>query len=220
MSPTIRSFVAGPFQTNCYIIDDGTQATVIDPGVDAFDVVRDFLDDADLELMHVILTHGHLDHSRDAARLANHYGLPIHIHPADAYMLEGGDGVSEQAKVLCAAHKMVQPNKVENLTAGETIAIAGQDYMLRHAPGHSPGSMLLVGPELCFSGDVVFQGSIGRTDLPGSDPAVMQTTLKEQVLTLPDSLTIVPGHGPATTMAQERNSNPYLQLDENTCAQR
>lgn len=213
MAPTIRSFIAGPFQTNCYIIDDDTQATVIDPGVDTFDTVRDFLDDSGLVLTQVILTHGHVDHSRDAARLANHYGLPVHIHPADAYMLEGGEGVSEQAKTLCEAQKMVRPTEVADLKAGDTISMAGEDYVLRHAPGHSPGSMLLVGPEVCFSGDVLFQGSIGRTDLPGSNPAMMQISLKEQVLTLPDTLKILPGHGPATTMVYERANNPYLHLD-------
>ncbi|QAU52276.1 putative metallo-hydrolase [Corynebacterium pelargi] len=207
----ILGFVAGPYQTNCYVIDDGAKLTVIDPGMRAQPVVEQFMREKGRTLEQVVLTHGHIDHTRDAAALANAWSAPVWIHADDAFMLEAGDGVSEQSKVLFEAASMPQANDLRYLEHAQSIELGGQTFEVRHAPGHSPGSVLFVGQQLCFSGDVVFQGSIGRTDLPQSDPAAMQETLRAEVLQLDPALQILPGHGAATTARAEFAQNPFLQ---------
>ncbi|WP_123960126.1 MBL fold metallo-hydrolase [Corynebacterium pseudopelargi] len=206
----ILGFVAGPYQTNCYLFDDGAKLSVIDPGMQAQPVVEQYLREHNRTLEHVVLTHGHIDHTRDAAALANAWDVPLWIHPDDAFMLEAGDGVLEQSKVLFQAHTMPQAKDLRYLEHGQTIELGGEAFEVRHAPGHSPGSVLFVGKQLCISGDVVFQGSIGRTDLPQSDPEAMEQSLRDEVLRLDPALQILPGHGAATTARAEFATNPFL----------
>lgn len=207
----LYAFAAGPYHTNCYVLINAEtkQAAVIDPGMHARSRVEKILKEENATLSMVICTHGHIDHTRDAGELANAAGVPVWLHEADRFMLEDG-GVSEQATVLFDVPGMERPNELRDLNHGEPLSIVGMDFELRHAPGHSPGSVLFVGEHACFSGDVLFNNSIGRTDLPGSDPQAMMDSLKHQVMTLPDELAILPGHGPDTTMRAERRSNPFL----------
>lgn len=202
----IAGFAAGPFQTNCYVVANGDRAFVIDPGLGAHEAVSQMAQEQGLTVEAVVLTHGHIDHIRDAAA----FGVETFVHPADAFMLLRGEGVSEQAHQLYDASAMPPIDNPTPLEDGQTLTVAGVDLRIVHAPGHSPGCVMLVADEVVFSGDVLFRGSIGRTDLPDSDPAQMQESLRGPVWDLDDELQVLPGHGPATTVAQERATNPYL----------
>ena len=202
----IAGFAAGPFQTDCYVVANGDRAFVIDPGLGAYEAVSQLVQEQGLTVEAVVLTHGHIDHIRDAAA----FGVETFIHPADAFMLLRGEGVSEEARQLYDASAMPPIDNPTPLEDGQTLTVAGVDLRIVHAPGHSPGCVMLVADEVVFSGDVLFRGSIGRTDLPDSDPAQMQESLRGPVWDLDDELQVLPGHGPATTVAQERATNPYL----------
>lgn len=209
----IRGFATGPYQTNCYLVYDAldNKVTVIDPGMHAAAKLVEFFDETWLEPVQIVLTHGHIDHTRDAGTLAARYQVPVYIHPDDEFMLDAGDGVSEKSKILFDAKNMTPIKDLRHLCNGEALEIAGEQFVPRHAPGHSPGSTLLVGSEICFSGDVLFRGSIGRTDLMQSSPEDMQVTLRDVVLPLDDALQVLPGHGGTTTIRAERMTNPFLQ---------
>lgn len=202
----IAGFAAGPFQTNCYVVSNGDRAFVIDPGLGAHEAVSQLVQEQGLTVEAVVLTHGHIDHIRDAAA----FGVETFIHPADAFMLLRGEGVSEQARQLYDASAMPPIDNPTHIEDGQTLTVAGVELRVVHAPGHSPGCVMLVADEVVFSGDVLFRGSIGRTDLPDSDPEQMRESLRGPVWELGDELQVLPGHGPATTVAQERATNPYL----------
>ena len=202
----IAGFTAGPFQTNCYVVSNGDRAFVIDPGLGAHEAVSQLAQEQGLTVEAVVLTHGHIDHIRDAAA----FGVETFIHPADAFMLLRGEGVSEQARQLYDASAMPPIDNPTHVEDGQTLTVAGVELRVVHAPGHSPGCVMLVADGVVFSGDVLFRGSIGRTDLPDSDPEQMRESLRGPVWELDDELQVLSGHGPATTVAQERATNPYL----------
>ena len=202
----IAGFAAGPFQTNCYVVSNGDRAFVIDPGLGAHEAVSQLAQEQGLTVEAVVLTHGHIDHIRDAAA----FGVETFIHPADAFMLLRGEGVSEQARQLYDASAMPPIDNPTHVEDGQTLTVAGVELRVVHAPGHSPGCVMLVADGVVFSGDVLFRGSIGRTDLPDSDPEQMRESLRGPVWELDDELQVLPGHGPATTVAQEHATNPYL----------
>ena len=221
----LTSFPAGPFQANCYVFSlDGRRCVVVDPGVNAFDGVKQIVADRGLAVEAVVLTHGHPDHVGSAADVADHFGVPAFIHADDRELFDPSL-ISGVARDIIERFNVnhVEPADVRELAGGETLELAGITFITAVAPGHRPGCLLwrvaLPEPleqapeltELIFTGDVVFAGSIGRTDLPGGDDAVMRATLRDIVLALPDTAALLPGHGPETTMAHERATNPYLQ---------
>lgn len=207
----ISGFASGPYQTNCYLLHNEGQVVVIDPGMHTHDRVLEFLRETGGMLSKIVLTHGHIDHTRDAGQLARRLNVPVYLHPEDAFLLEGERGVSENARVLFDSANMTPLDDLRQLNGGEHINLAGMDFEISHAPGHSPGSVLLHTPEICFSGDVLFKGAIGRTDFPDSDPAAMTASLRGPVLAMGDQVQVLPGHGAATTMRAERLNNPFLQ---------
>lgn len=207
----ITGFAAGPYKTNCYLVVNEGKVVIVDPGMHTHDKVVEFITENGVAVDKIVLTHGHIDHTRDAGQLAQRFGVPVYLHPDDAFMLDGGRGVSPQAAVLFDAANMTPVRDLRELTDGQTLALAGVDFTVRHAPGHSPGSVILVNEQVCLAGDVLFQGSIGRTDLPDSDPAAMQATLSGPVLAMADEVRVLPGHGGMTTMRAERAANPFLQ---------
>ncbi|MCH6195995.1 MBL fold metallo-hydrolase [Corynebacterium mastitidis] len=200
----ILTLTCGPLDTNCYLAHDGARATVIDPGMGAAERVRRVVAEGSLTVDSIVLTHGHIDHIRDAGELSRDFGVPVRVHAEDVPMLDGGPLLRELFDVA----SMVPIRDVEKL--GEAVPIAGSDHAVIHSPGHSPGSVMLVGERVCWSGDVLFRGGIGRTDLPGSDPEAMLDTLRGPVAGLDEGLRVLPGHGPETTVRHERATNPFL----------
>ena len=210
MTLSVLGFAAGPYKTNTYIVANGARAFVVDPGMHAMQRVLEIGADQGLTFEAIVLTHGHLDHTREAGDLARQLELPVYIHPDDAFMLVDGSGVSAESQVLFDAKNMVQIEDLRDLRGGETIELVGHEFRLEHAPGHSPGCVLIIAEEFVLAGDVLFKGSIGRTDLEHSDPVAMQRSLAGPVWNLDDRLAVLPGHGPTTTMRAERATNPFF----------
>ncbi|PFG16735.1 glyoxylase-like metal-dependent hydrolase (beta-lactamase superfamily II) [Propionicimonas paludicola] len=222
----LASFPSGAWQANCYLIAAAEKAecVVIDPGQDAAAMVARLVAEHGLVPSAVLATHGHFDHVADAAQVADSYGIPVYIHPSDRHLLAdpaaGLDpGGAALVRNLIGA-VMAEPAEVRPYPDG-MLAVAGLEFEVLPAPGHTAGSVLLwvatdehPGVErIAFTGDVVFAGSVGRTDLPGGDQPTMLRSLREVVLTLPDRTALLPGHGPQTSLANERLHNPCLQPD-------
>jgi hydroxyacylglutathione hydrolase len=229
----IASFPAGPWQTNCYVVAGaiGGECVIVDPGMDAADGVADVITRYRLHPVAALLTHGHLDHMFSVTPLCRQYEAVCWVHPDDRHLLiDPLRAMGEETRVLLSrltgsTAQFAEPDDVRELSDGVTISVAGVDFEAIHAPGHTAGSVMFRAPyedeeadsaaaevdSALFSGDVLFAGSIGRTDLPGGSQADMLRSLRTKVLPLPDSVAVLPGHGPQTTMARERAGNPYLQ---------
>lgn len=221
----IEYFPAGSWATNCYVVAPGAgePALIIDPGQNSIDGVHQILEKHRLVPAAVLLTHGHIDHIWSVAPLGHEFGIPALIHERDRYRLADPAGTSLVAArehllaMTKGALELTEPTDVEVIEANKTLNLIGMDFEFMHAPGHTEGSMVIrhdgAESDILFAGDVLFQGSIGRTDLPGGDPRAMERTLNNVILTLPDSTVVLPGHGPHTTIGQERFSNPFLSTD-------
>lgn len=223
----IASFPAGPWQTSCYVLatSSRSECLVLDPGMGALDGVRDVVAEHHLKPVAAVLTHGHLDHMFSVAPLCAGYDATCWVHPDDRHLLADPlAGMSAGTEALLAqlgggSTAFTEPDDVRLLEDGVTVAAAGLALDALHAPGHTAGSTMFrcgypADPDvdsLLFSGDVLFAGSVGRTDLPGGDAQSMARSLRDKVLPLPDEVVVLPGHGPQTTMAAERAANPYLQ---------
>ena len=221
----IAGFPAGSFGTNCYVIAPaaGERCVVLDPGQDAVDGVAEILREHRLRPAAVVLTHGHLDHMWSVVPVCGSYDVPAYIHPADRFMLADPlAGVSPQLAAFVGDATFTEPDEVRELTDGKPLGLAsvlGFDLVVDHAPGHTKGSVTFTlprlddagDPDVMFSGDLLFAGSIGRSDLPGGDPAELNVSLARVVLPRPDDTVVLPGHGGGTTIGRERASNPFLQ---------
>ncbi len=213
----IRSFPAGPFGTNCYAVASGPRAecVVVDPGMEAVEPLRAMLAADGLKPVAVVLTHGHLDHTFSVLPVCEGYDIPAYLHPADAGMLS--DPLRWHGPALAPLIGQVtlpDPSDVRSLDDGALLSLAGVDLTVRHAPGHTAGSVVFSldlddAPGL-LAGDVLFAGSVGRVDLPGGSWEEMLGSLRDVVLPLDDATVVLPGHGPATTIGRERATNPYL----------
>jgi len=216
----IAGFPADAFGTNCYVVAPapGEQCVVIDPGMGVTGQLDEVLAEHRLHPAAVILTHGHLDHTFSVTPVCGARGIPAYIHPDDrALLADPTKGLSADLTALFGGRlEWTEPDDVLLLGDGVDLSIAGLHLTVDHAPGHTRGSVLLRGeaPEadgpVCFSGDVLFAGSIGRTDLPGGDAGAMVASLRDKILPLDDATIVLPGHGPSTTIGRERTTNPYL----------
>jgi glyoxylase-like metal-dependent hydrolase (beta-lactamase superfamily II) len=197
---------------------------IVDPGIGVLDRLDEVLREHRLKPEAVLLTHGHLDHVYSVTPVCGSRGVAAYIHSDDRYRL--ADPLITLDPSLVAMLELqfgrsaqwAEPDDVRQLSDGATVELAGLHITIDHAPGHTEGSVMFRLPtggdestELCLSGDVLFAGSIGRTDLPGGDHAAMLRSLAQKVLPLRDDTTVLPGHGPATTIGRERASNPFLQ---------
>ena len=221
-SVLIAGFPAGPWATNCYVIAAGSSAEclVIDPGKDAARGVAEVVREHRLKPVAVLLTHGHIDHMWSVAPVAGSYDATAWIHPADRHLLSDpmrGISADSAAMMLGANLSFAEPDDVRELSDGAALELAGLLLSVDHTPGHTWGSVTFRTPaatadvpEVMFSGDLLFRGSIGRTDLPGGDHPTMLRTLATKVLPLDDATVVLPGHGPQTSIGQERVANPYL----------
>ena len=199
----------GPLQCNCSIIGDETtrEAMVIDPGDDIEDVLT-IVRKHNLQVKQIAITHAHIDHVGGAMKLRAATGAPILLNQNDYALLKMLD-------VQAAWIGMPAPGKVEidhSITTGETVSAGSHTANILHTPGHTEGSVCLYFPaeKKLIAGDTLFAGSIGRTDLPGGSMQKIMRSLHQTVLSLPDETVVVPGHGPLTTIGQERESNPFL----------
>lgn len=219
----VTSVEAAAFGTNCYVLASGPgeQCLVVDPGIGVLAALDEVLDRHRLRPAAVLLTHGHLDHVFSVAPVCGARGITAYIHPDDTDLLaDPAKGLSIDLAMLFGGRlPYTAPEDVTELPDGGTITVAGITIMVDHAPGHTPGSVLFRLPgtgspfdaeELCLSGDVLFAGSIGRTDLPGGSMRTMLVSLRDKILPLDDATVVLPGHGPATTIGRERATNPYL----------
>lgn len=235
----VMGFPAAAFGTNCYVITPGAgqECIVVDPGIGVVDALQDLLQRYRLRPAAVVLTHGHIDHVYSVTPVCSTSGIAARIHTADRYRLADPFGTLDGALVSMLEQSFgprtswAEPTDVVEITDGDRLDIAGLTLTARHAPGHTEGStMFLVdhpvapmpghpnwgsvqvprAPSAVLSGDVLFAGGIGRTDLAGGDADAMRATLRGPVLSLEDQRAVLPGHGGTTTIGVERRANPFL----------
>jgi hydroxyacylglutathione hydrolase len=218
----IAGFPAGPWGTNCYVVATapGSECVVVDPGKDAADGVARVIAEHRLKPVSVLVTHGHVDHMWCVAPVAGTYDATAYIHSADRHLLANpmkGMSPETTAMLLGGKYEFAEPDRVLELADGQRLELAGVEFMVDHTPGHTEGSVVFRTPydeqdvaEVMFSGDLLFAGSIGRTDLPGGDHAKMLRSLREKVLPLADNIVVLPGHGEQTSIGRERVTNPFL----------
>ena len=221
----IAGFPAGPWGTNCYVVatGPGQECVVVDPGKDAAPGVADVVREHRLKPVSVLVTHGHVDHMWSVAPVAGAYDATAYIHPADRHLLSdpmAGMSRETAGMLLGGKYEFVEPDEVRELGDGQTLELAGLTLVVDHTPGHTAGSVTFRSPydgpggddiaEVMFSGDLLFAGSIGRTDLPGGDHPTMLRSLATKVLPLADNIVVLPGHGEQTSIGRERATNPYL----------
>jgi hydroxyacylglutathione hydrolase len=217
----VAGFPAGAFAANCYIVapEAGAECVIIDPGQDAESGIDEILAEHRLRPAAVLLTHGHLDHIWSVAPVCGAKGIPAYIHPDDrALLTDPARGFSlATGQQLFGGLEFTEPDDVKELTDGMTLNLVGLDIVVDHAPGHTEGSVTFRLPvartrqvDVLFSGDLLFSGSIGRTDLPGGDYQTILRSLARVCLTLPDETVVLSGHGPQTTIGAERRTNPFL----------
>ena len=219
----VAGFPAGPWGTNCYVVatGPGAECVVIDPGKDAATGVAEVVREHRLKPVSVLVTHGHVDHMWCVAPVAGTYDATAWIHPRDRHLLSdpvAGLSQDTAAMLLGGGYRFAEPDDVRELTDLQTLEVAGLQLVVDHTPGHTKGSVTFrtaydddpAVSGLMFSGDLLFAGSIGRTDMPGGDHATMLRSLRDKVLVLDDDVVVLPGHGEQTSIGQERATNPYL----------
>jgi hydroxyacylglutathione hydrolase len=199
--------VVGALETNCYLVycEETRACAVIDPGADHEKIVAAI---ADLELKPAIVlnTHGHVDHIGANSDILEKYGVPLAMHKADAGMIHVSDMI--ELSLLLGARDSPPPDRL--LADGDEVAVGRFSLRILHTPGHTPGSIGFLHDGVLFSGDTLFCGGVGRTDLPGGSWKDLERSIRERILTLPEDTIVLPGHGPHTSVEQERGSNPFL----------
>ena len=226
----IDRVIAPYFETNCWILALGTgqECIIVDPGMAKPNLVNEIeqkVSELKLKPVAVFITHGHLDHTFSVLPLTKQVPMRTFVTGADRFLLTDPmgaldrGGVSEQFLRAFGVEKFKEPDEIVELEDFSTFEVAGMQITSIFAPGHTKGSVIFtVENKQLISGDVLFAGSIGRTDLPTGSASQMRKTLRDRILTLPDSLNVLPGHGGQTTIGTERVRNPYLQddfLDQN-----
>jgi glyoxylase-like metal-dependent hydrolase (beta-lactamase superfamily II) len=223
----VVSFPAAAFATNCYVVAPapGEECLVVDPGIGVVGRLDEVLREHRLRPAAVLLTHGHVDHVYSVTPVCQARDVAAYIHADDRYRLVDPLSLLDPLLVAMLEQQFgeratwTEPADVRPIANDETVSVAGLSVTIDHAPGHTEGSVMFRlpddaspgGGQTCLTGDVLFAGSIGRTDLPGGDPDLMMRSLAEKVLPLRDDTVVLPGHGPATTIGRERATNPFLQ---------
>ena len=199
--------IVGALETNCYLVycEETRACAVIDPGADPEKIISAI---ADLELKPVIVlnTHGHVDHIGGNSDIVGKYRVPLAMHTADTGMLQVSDYI--ELSLLLGARNSPSPDRL--LVDEDEIIVGRTSLRVIHIPGHTPGSIGFVAGGVLFSGDTLFCGGVGRTDLPGGSWKDLERSIRERILTLPEETIVLPGHGPWTTVEQERDSNPFM----------
>jgi glyoxylase-like metal-dependent hydrolase (beta-lactamase superfamily II) len=210
MSLTIRKFILGPLENNCYLLaDDEThQAVIVDPSFKIDTVIQEAAQQG-WAITALWLTHAHFDHFAGAAKASASANppLPVGLHPADLDLWHSHGGADN-----FGIHIESGPEPQIFFSHGQTLFIGKQEIQVRHTPGHSPGSVIFYSAEshTAICGDLIFKGSVGRTDLDGGDLDTLLTSIHSQILTLPPETRLLSGHGPETTVAHEKTENPFI----------
>jgi glyoxylase-like metal-dependent hydrolase (beta-lactamase superfamily II) len=211
------------FGTNCFVVapGPGEECVVVDPGAGIDAPLDEVLREHRLRPVAVLLTHGHLDHTFSVTPVCDAHQVPAYVHPDDRYRLvdpltEAGGQMRALLASISGRLTWTEPDDVRPLVDGAPLTVAGLELFVDHVPGHTEGSVQFRAarsddtPPLALTGDLLFAGSIGRMDLPGGDPGAMIRSLRDKILPLDDETVVLPGHGPATTVGEERLTNPYL----------
>lgn len=203
----LETLVVGPLQVNCYLVgcEKSGDALVIDPGSDV-PMILDALQQHGLSLKKIVNTHGHFDHIGGNRALRDATGAELLIHTADRPLLQQA---AQHASVY-GLQTENSPEPTSTLSDGDQISIGELTFEVIHTPGHSPGGMCLLCGEHLFSGDTLFTGSVGRTDLPGADHQTLINSIKQRLAGLPDEIQVHPGHGPDSRIGDEKRFNPFL----------
>jgi glyoxylase-like metal-dependent hydrolase (beta-lactamase superfamily II) len=220
----ISGFAAGPWATNFFVLAPapGAECVIVDPGQGCGPRLREILAENRLLPVAVLLTHGHVDHIWSVAPLTSDHGIPAYIHSEDRYRLADPIGSTftmsrdQLLSMTSGELELTDPQDVRTIDDGEMLEIAGLTLRVAHAPGHTEGSAVFEIPRereqapIVLSGDVLFEGTIGRTDIPGGDMQAMERSLRNVILPMDDDCVVLPGHGARTTIGRERLTNPYL----------
>ncbi len=200
-----QTFMLGEMMVNCYLVWSGNEAGVIDPGGPVDEIIR-FLEKKELKLKWIVNTHGHVDHIIGNGELVRRYGVPIFIHHNDRMMLN-----SPTANLSAfLGENIISPDAAAELKDGETISLGNESLTVIETPGHTPGGICLYTKGLLFSGDTLFQESIGRTDFTGGSHQQIIASIKNCLFVLPDETSVLPGHGLSSTLGYEKGNNPFL----------
>jgi hydroxyacylglutathione hydrolase len=206
----LETLTVGPFQENCYVIGDEEtlEGAVVDPGDEAVRIAL-AVEQTNLEIGRILITHAHIDHVGAVAALADEYACPVLMHREAEPMLEQ---LPTQAMMMGLRFGKV-PSVDHYLEDGQVLEVGGLKLEARYTPGHAPGHLAFYAESeaVVFAGDALFAGSVGRTDLFGGNMEVLMRSINERLMTLPDETQVFPGHGPQTTIADERRHNPFLQ---------
>ena len=203
----VDKLVVGPFASNCYIVGSPSdkEGMIIDPGDKAKEILKK-VEDLGLDIKLIVLTHGHIDHTGALKEVKEATGAEVAIHGDDARSLR-----RQLLSVIFGLFYPTPPPPDRLLKDGDSIDVGDLHFVVLHTPGHTPGGICLLGQGVVFSGDTLFNYSIGRTDLPGGSYSKLMNSIQTKLMTLPDNTVVYPGHGDETTIGAERRGNPYLQ---------
>jgi len=201
------SIIVGALETNCYIVycENTGDCGIIDPGADAQKIIR-LIAENNLNPVILINTHGHVDHIGANQDIKDKYDIPLYIHADDVQVLNSS--LQSEMALILGAKKSPPPD--EYLKEQDVLTIGEVQLEVLHTPGHSPGSVCFIGDNYLFSGDTLFCGGVGRTDLPGGSWDDLVSSIRNKLFNLDDIYSVLPGHGPASSIFQEKNSNPYV----------
>lgn len=213
----IKSFAAGPWATNCYLVanEANSECIIIDPGYESLSDIKRISQQFGLHPVATLLTHGHMDHVWSVVPLCKDHNISAYLHAQDEWMITSPEKAYsksgwEDIVNMAGGIPDYKPKDLKLIKENKVLDLAGIKFKVHHAPGHTKGSTVFESDSHLFSGDVLFNRGIGRTDLPGGDASAMDHTLANVILKFPDVMSVYPGHGPSTTIKDERTSNPYL----------
>ncbi len=200
--------IVGPLETNCYLYfcPESRECAVIDPGAEA-DQIFPLITHLGLKPVIILNTHGHVDHTGANIEIKDRYGVPIAVHQDDLPLLE--ESIQLEFGLMLGAKPTPRPDRL--LVDGDEVRVGRTSLKVIHTPGHSPGSVCFYTPGVLFSGDTLFYGGVGRTDLPGGSWKDLIRSLRTRILTYPEETVVLPGHGPRTTIGEEKENNPFLE---------